>query len=276
MTVGHTDAFTVACVQMTSARDIQPNIETIDPLVRQARERGADLVLLPENASMLEPDNALLRQKACAENDHPALAAFRALAAETGVWLLIGSLAIRADRERVANRCFLVDPAGEIVARYDKIHLFDVDLGAGESYRESEYVRPGDRAVVVPLPWGNLGLSICYDIRFPQLYRSLAKRGADFIAVPAAFTRTTGEVHWHVLLRARAIETGCYVLAPAQCGEHAEGRETFGHSLVVDPWGAVVADGGTATGLVLADIAPSRVREARSKIPALSHDRPFD
>ncbi len=266
---------TVACVQTNSAREMAANLETVPPLVRAARNAGADLVLLPENVSMMEPDTALWREKAIPEEGHPALAAFRALARETGAWLLIGSLAIRVADDKVANRSILLDNEGGIVARYDKIHLFDVDLDGGESYRESATIAPGDRAVVAATPWGRLGMSVCYDLRFPHLYRSLAKAGADFLSIPAAFTRTTGRAHWHVLQRARAIETGCYVFAPAQCGVHAMGRETFGHALIVDPWGVVLADAGEDTGFIIATIDRAAVAEARRKIPALTHDRPY-
>jgi predicted amidohydrolase len=266
---------TVACVQTNSGREIGANIATVLPLIREARELGAELVMLPENVAMIEPDQAKQRDKALPEKGHPALDAFAEEAGRLGVWLLIGSLAVRRDDGRVANRSLLVDASGCVVARYDKIHLFDVDLGPSESYRESAIIAPGDRIVVAPTPWGRLGLSVCYDLRFPHLYRALAKAGAQFLAIPAAFTRTTGAAHWHVLVRARAIETGCYVLAPAQCGTHAEGRLTFGHSLIVDPWGAVLADAGEEVGVVTAEIDAIRVAEARRRVPALSHDRPF-
>jgi predicted amidohydrolase len=270
-----TSPFRVACVQTNSGRDYEPNIAAAGGLVRQARARGADLVVLPENVSLMEPDTRLLREKARTEADHPAIPAFRDLARETGAWLLVGSLAIRLRSGMIANRSMLIDSAGAIVARYDKIHLFDVDLGNGESYRESATITPGEQAVVAATPWGRLGLSVCYDVRFPQLYRHLAGTGADFLTIPAAFTRTTGRAHWHILVRARAIETGCYVFAAAQCGEHAEGRETYGHSLIVDPWGTVLADGGEGVGVITASVDPSLVGEARRKIPALMHDRPF-
>ncbi|HYN38416.1 MAG TPA: carbon-nitrogen hydrolase family protein [Rhodospirillales bacterium] len=266
---------TVACVQANSGREIGPNIDAVLPLIGRARELGADLVLLPENVAMIEPIQAKQQEKALPEAEHPALAAFADAASNLGVWLLIGSLAIRRDDERVSNRSLLVDAAGRVVARYDKIHLFDVDLGPAESYRESEVIAPGDRIVIAETPWGGLGLSVCYDLRFPHLYRAMAKAGADFLAIPAAFTRTTGAAHWHVLARARAIETGCYVLAPAQCGTHAEGRLTFGHSLIVDPWGVVVADAGEDVGIITAEIDAARVTEARRRVPALEHDRPF-
>lgn len=270
-----TDTLTVACVQTNSARDIADNLAMVPPLVHAARAAGASFVLLPENVAMMEPDPELWRQKALPEEGHPALAAFCTLARETGVWLLIGSLAIRIAGDKVVNRSILLDDGGRIVARYDKIHLFDVDLGGSESYRESASIAPGARAVVADTPWGRLGMSVCYDLRFAHLYRSLAKAGADFLSIPAAFTRTTGRAHWHVLQRARAIETGCYVLAPAQCGVHAMGRETFGHALIVNPWGEVLADAGEDVGFIIATIDRGAVIEARRKIPALTHDRPY-
>lgn len=268
--------FTVACVQTNSARDIEPNIVVVGNLVREARRRGAELILLPENVGMLEPVSRLLCEKARPEAEHLALAAFRRLAQDTGTWLLIGSLSIAAEGGKVANRSFLVDPQGNVVARYDKIHLFDVDLGNGESYRESATIAPGERAVLAATPWGPLGMTVCYDLRFPQLYRTLAQRGALFLSIPAAFTRTTGRAHWHILQRARAIENGAFVFAPAQCGTHAEGRETYGHSLIVDPWGEVLADGGEEPGIVLAEVDPEAVARARSRIPSLRHDHPFN
>ena len=268
-------AFRAACIQVNAGTDLHANIETAASLVRQARQRGADLVLMPENVAMIELGREELLAKAAPAENHPAIAAFKSLARETGTWLHGGTLHIRLDDGRLANRTYVFDPTGRTVAQYDKIHMFDVDLGNGEVYRESAAFRPGDEAKVVDLPWGRLGLSICYDVRFPQLYRALGKAGADFICVPAAFTRTTGMAHWHVLLRARAIETGCYVLAPAQCGEHAGGRQTYGHALIVSPWGEVLADGGEEPGVIAAEIDPSEVAAARRKVPALSHDREF-
>jgi predicted amidohydrolase len=268
-------SFRVACVQTNSGRDIEPNLLAAGELVHQARRAGADFILLPENVSMLEPIGALLREKARPETDHPAIPVFQELARTTGAWLLVGSLSIRVPGDKVANRSLLINAAGEIVARYDKIHLFDVDLGHGESYHESATIAAGERAVIAKTPWGKLGMSVCYDIRFPHLYRALAKGGADFLTIPAAFTRTTGRAHWHVLARSRAIENGCFVFAPAQSGEHAEGRQTYGHSLVIDPWGTVLADGGKDVGFVIADIDPHAVDDARRRIPCLSHDRPF-
>jgi len=212
-------------------------------------------------------------EKAVGEDDNPALAAFRDIARETGAWLLVGSLAVRVAEAKLANRSFLVDPAGAIVARYDKVHMFDVEIGDGQTYRESALYQPGGEAVVADLPWGRLGMTICYDLRFPYLYRALAHAGADFVSIPSAFTVPTGRAHWQVLMRARAIETGCFVLAPAQCGEHAEGRRTYGHSIIVGPWGEVLAEAGDEPGFVIAEIDTARVAEARRKIPSLQHDR---
>jgi predicted amidohydrolase len=221
------------------------------------------------------PDVDLL-QAVVAEEHEPALAAFRGLARETGAWLLVGSLAIRLGPETLANRSFLLDDAGRIVARYDKIHMFDVDLPGGESYRESALYRPGARAVVADTPWGRLGMTVCYDLRFPYLYRTLAHAGAVMLTIPAAFTKFTGQAHWHVLLRARAIETGCFVVAPAQCGSFSGGRESYGHSLIVAPWGEVLADGGEAPGFVVAELDLDRVARARRMVPSLRHDRSFE
>src|SRR5258705_1311174 len=238
-------AFTACCIQFTSARDYEPNIRVVSELVRRARDGGADFVLTPENTGLTEPIGKLRREKARDEANHPVLAALREVARETGVWLLIGSLAVDLSREpetaenerRLANRSYLVDPNGAVVARYDKIHMFDVDLAGGESYRESNPFRPGGQTVLAEMPWGVLGMTVCYDLRFPHLYRTLAQAGADFLAVPSVFTVPTGTAHWHVLLRARAVENGCFVFAPAQWGEHAGGRPSYGPSVSIDPRG---------------------------------------
>ena len=267
------DSFKVACVQTNSGREFAANIETVGGLVRAAADAGAEFVLLPETVSLMEPRRRLLNEKVRAEEDDPMLAACRDLARQAGIWMLAGSMVVRVSADKVANRSFLLGPDGSIAALYDKIHMFDVDLGNGEDYRESAVYAPGDAAVVAALPWGRLGMTVCYDLRFPYLYRTLARAGADFLTVPSAFTRTTGRAHWHVLLRARAIETGCFVFAPAQCGEHAEGRQTYGHSLIIDPWGEVLADGGEEVGFVVADIDPAAVAVARRKVPSLTHDR---
>jgi len=269
-------AFTAACVQMTSEREFAPNIAAAVAGIRAARDAGADFVALPENCTMIEPLGDAAMQKARTEAEHPALTAFAEAVRETGVWLLIGSLSIRRPNGKIANRSILMAPDGSIAARYDKLHRFDVQLANGESYRESDTVEGGEAAVLGATPWGAVGMTVCYDVRFPQLYRALAKSGATMLTVPSAFTETTGRAHWHILLRARAIETGCFVIAPAQWGVHAEGRRTYGHSLIVDPWGAVLADGGEGTGIVTATIDMARVEEARQRIPALDHDRPFD
>ena len=275
--------FTASCIQFTSARDYEPNIRLVSDLIRRARDAGANLVLTPENTGLTEPVGKLRREKARDEANHPVLAALREVARETGVWLLIGSLAIDLSREpgeiegerRLANSSYLIDPNGAIVARYDKVHMFDVDLAGGESYRESNAFRPGGQSVLAETPWGILGMTVCYDLRFPHLYRALAQAGADFLAIPSAFTVPTGKAHWHVLMRARAIENGCYVFAPAQWGEHAEGRRTYGHSLIVDPWGEIVADGGEGVGIFSARIDAAAIAKARRMVPSLKHDRPF-
>ena len=267
--------FRVACIQNCAGTETAPNLAECADFVREAAGRGAGLVILPEYFSGLDIRDNLLIPEAFSEAAHPALPLFCGLAREHRAWLLLGSLAIEAGDGKITNRSYLIDPAGAAVARYDKIHLFDVDLEGGESYRESATIAPGASAVVADLPWGRIGLSICYDLRFPQLYRDLAKAGADFLAVPAAFTKTTGEVHWEVLLRARAIETGCFVFAPCQSGVHAGGRATYGHSLIVDPWGAVIADGGEDPGVLVAEVDPAAVAKARGMIPALRHDRDF-
>jgi predicted amidohydrolase len=225
---------------------------------------------------MIEPRRALRLEKARPEAEHAMLAVFRELARETGAWLLLGSIVVReGDDERLRNRSFLIAPDGAVAQRYDKIHMFDVALEGGESYRESAAFRPGERAALAQLPWGVLGMTVCYDLRFPQLYRSLAQAGARFLTIPSAFTVPTGRAHWHVLLRARAIENFCFVFAPAQCGEHAEGRRTYGHSLIVAPWGEILAEGGDEPGVILAEIDPAKADEARSAVPSLTHDRPF-
>ncbi len=268
--------FTVANVQTNSKRDPQDNIREVSALIREAKAKGADLIVTPEVVGMIEPKRELGLAKAKPEETHEVLAAFRALAAELGVWLLIGSISIKVAEDKMANRQFLIDDGGNIVARYSKIHMFDVQVGDGQTYRESNTYRAGEEAVVVETPWCKLGLSICYDIRFPYLYRDLAKAGAEVIVTPAAFTKVTGEAHWHVLQRARAIENGVFIVTAAQTGEHAEGRQTYGHSLVVDPWGRVLSDAGEDVGVTLAEIDLSEVEKARAKVPSLTHDRSYD
>jgi len=268
-------SFIAACVQLASDVDPEPNVTAAADAICRARDAGADFVLTPETTDMMDMKRRDAFAKAKDEAAHPGLARLSALAGELGCWLLIGSLVIRLSDQRLANRSFLIDPAGRVAARYDKIHMFDVEVPDGQSYRESKAYQPGATAVVADLPWGRLGLSVCYDLRFPQLYRALTQAGADFLTVPSAFTRMTGRAHWHVLLRARAIETGCFVLAPAQCGETSQGRQTYGHSLIVAPWGEVLAEAGEEPAVILAEIDPARVAEARAMIPALTHDRTF-
>jgi deaminated glutathione amidase len=275
-------SFTAACVQFTAGPDPEPNLRTVSDLIRRARDAGADFIMTPEASNFIESGRRR-REKARREADDPFLAGMRSVAQETGAWLLIGSLVIdpvgepdlAPDEMRLANRSFLVDPRGRIVARYDKIHMFDIDLPGGESYRESNAYRPGGRTVVVETPWGRLGMSVCYDVRFPYLYRALAQSGAVFLTVPSVFTVPTGNAHWHVLLRARAIENGCFVFAPAQWGEHTAGRRSYGHSLIVDPWGGVLADAGEGVGIISARVEVARTAEARNMVPSLQHDRRF-
>lgn len=263
--------FDVALVQLNSSEHPNQNLDQTLELIEQAALNGADFVLTPEMSDFYDTQLDRLADKAKPENDHPLLIAAGALASEHDIWLLIGSVNVKVEGG-VANRSVLINSEGETVATYDKIHLFDVDISDGQVYRESEIYRAGDRRVVADLPWGRAGLSICYDLRFPTLYRHLAKQGASFLTIPAAFTETTGKAHWLPLLRSRAIETGCYVFAPAQCGTHAGGRRTYGHSLVVDPWGDILVEAGTEVGVSMAQIRPERVDEVRQMIPSLSAD----
>ncbi len=272
--------FKAACIQLTAASDHAPSLKVAEGLIRQAKAAGADLIMTPETTSLIESRRAATIEKSLPEESHPGIALFSELAAELEIWLLAGSFGIglgevEPGQTKLANRSFLFDPKGEIAARYDKIHMFDVTIPDGQTYRESSTYRPGDKSVITDLPWGRLGLTICYDLRFPPLYKALAAAGASFITVPSAFTRLTGAAHWHTLLRARAIETGCFIFAPAQCGTHAGGRQTYGHSLIVSPWGEILADGGEEPGFVTAEIDPAAVAKARSMVPSLSHDRAF-
>ena len=271
-----TSTFRVGLIAMRSGRNPADNAATAIRLIEEARRGGADYVLTPEMTNIMEVDRARLFATIVEEEQDASLAALRALARKLGIYVHIGSLAIKVSDDKAVNRSFLIDPQGEVIARYDKIHMFDVNLAGGESYRESRNFRAGDLAVAVDLPWGRLGLTICYDLRFPALYRALAETGASFLTIPSAFTRQTGEAHWHVLMRARAIETGSYVFAAAQGGRHENGRETYGHSLVVDPWGRIVAEGDTEPGVVFADVDPAEVVAARGRIPSLEHGRRFE
>jgi len=268
--------FRVGLIQMRSGRVPAINVDEAARLIGEAKAAGADYVQTPEMTNILESRRDALMAAILPEENDPALTAFRELARRHGLWVHVGSLALKAAPDRAANRGFLIAPDGTVAARYDKIHMFDVDLANGESYRESRSYVPGERAVAADLPWGRLGITICYDLRFPALYRALAEAGSTFLAIPSAFTRQTGEAHWHVLLRARAIENGCFVLAAAQGGRHESGRETYGHSIAVDPWGRILAEGADEPGVVMAEIDPAAVATARARIPSLQHGRRFE
>ena len=266
-----TRAFRAACVQLNAPDDLGAGIAAAEEGIRRARDAGAEFIATPENTPLIEMRKPEQLAKARPMDDHPAVPAFRDLAKELGVWLSIGSITVRLGEERLANRQLLIAPDGGLTALYDKIHMFDVEIPDGQSYRESKLFQPGKQAVLAELPWGRVGMTICYDLRFPKLYRDLAQAGADILLVPAAFTKFTGRAHWHILLRARAIETGCFVIAAAQCGSHSKGRETYGHSLIVAPWGEILADGGEEVGEISAEIDMARVEDARRMIPAWNH-----
>ena len=276
MTAETKGTFRVGLVQMCTGRDVERNLADAGALIREAAAKGASYVQTPEITTIMELERQRLFAAIRPEEGNPAVAYFASLARELEVWLHVGSMAVLAPNGKIANRSLLFAPTGEIAGRFDKIHMFDVELAGGESYRESRNYQAGNAGTLAELPWGTLGLTVCYDLRFPHLYRALAKAGAEFLAMPSAFTRQTGEAHWHVLLRARAIENGCFVLAAAQAGRHESGRQTYGHSLIVGPWGEVLAEGGgTGPGVIVADVDPAEVAQARSRIPSLEHDRPF-
>lgn len=264
-----------AVLQMTSGIDPAANSAAIVDAVARAKEEGADMLFTPEMAGYLDRDRARARETLRREADDPVLAAVRDAAARHGLWVHLGSLPVKGERtdERWSNRSFMIDGSGGIRARYDKIHLFDVELATGESWRESAVYGPGEQVVAVDTPWARMGLSVCYDMRFPDLYRALTDAGATVLLIPAAFTVPTGQAHWHILLRARAIEGACFVIAAAQTGQHVDGRETYGHSLIADPWGEVVLDMDTQAGLALADIDLSRIEEVRGRVPAIANRR---
>lgn len=263
-----------ACVQMTSGPDIEDNLKQAEGFIREAAGKGAVFISTPENTDFLRSSLRLSLETSVPEEEHPGVPFFRNLAKELGIWLLIGSMKVKLDR-KMANRSFLFSPKGEIAARYDKMHLFDVDLPTGERHRESTEVEGGTKAVVVDTDFAKIGMSICYDLRFAYLYRDLAKHGAQILTVPSAFTVPTGEAHWSVLQRTRAIETGCFVVSAAQCGEHEGGRKTYGHSIIVAPWGDVLAEAGDEPGIILSDLDLSMVEKARNAVPALQHDREY-
>jgi predicted amidohydrolase len=265
----------VACIQINSGPDIAGNIPKVESMVRIAAGRGAQLVALPENVFQMEEASRTDKRVIHTQESHPGVKAAFRMAAANHCWLLVGSVAVKTDDSgKTHNRSLLFDDEGRLAAYYDKIHLFDVELPGGEIYAESEKNLPGDKAVIADLPHGKLGMTICYDVRFPHLYRTLAKAGAEILSVPSAFTAMTGEAHWHVLLRSRAIENGCYVIAPAQTGAHGT-RKTFGHALIVDPWGRVLADAGTDEGIITADLDLKLVAQTRARIPSLRHDRDY-
>ena len=270
------EKFRAALVQLRSESVVGANLDAAEAGIRAAAQGGAVYVQTPENTSLMVLKSRELFEKVLPEDGNPAVERFSALARDLALWLHIGSIAVRLSDKKVANRSFLFTPEGRIAARYDKIHMFDVDLPNGESYRESKNYQPGQKAVVTELPWGRLGLTTCYDLRFPALYRDLAQAGAQFITVPSAFTVQTGKAHWHVLLRARAIETGAYILAAAQGGAHDMGRSTYGHSLIVSPWGEIIAEAGVEPEIVFAEVDPAQVLEARARIPSLQHDRSYE
>jgi deaminated glutathione amidase len=268
-------SFRAACLQLNSGNDLAANLEIVRTMTREAAEKGAQFVSTPEYALMMDGSGRTMRERALNGDGAPALAELAALARDSKVWLLAGSLTLRTGEDRIANRSFLIADDGRVVATYDKIHMFDCTLPDGKVIRESSAYRPGEQAVTAETPWGRIGLTVCYDLRFPGLFRVLAQAGAQFITVPSSFQRQTGRAHWHALLRARAIENACFIFAPAMCGEHPGNRETYGHSLIIDPWGEILAEGDEAPGMIFADIDPARVVEVRGMIPSLTHDRPF-
>ena len=270
-----TTTFRAACIQNTATRDIAANIAWVCERIVEARSEGADFITLTETVGLIEPVNAQIPDACYSEAEDAGLLAFQQQARALEVTVLVGSQLIKTDDQRIVNRSFLLDTQGEIVARYDKLHLFDIKLSNGEFYQESDVIAAGDKAVLATTPWGKLGMTVCYDLRFAALYRELAQNGAQFITIPAAFTQTTGKAHWHTLVQARAIETASFIIAPNQCGHHADKRKSWGHSLIVNPWGEILADGGTEPGIIYADIDLSEVDKARSRIPALKHDRSF-
>jgi predicted amidohydrolase len=265
----------IALYQARTGIDPGVNAEALAAAVAEASAGGAAMLFTPEMSGLLDRDRARAAPNLRREEEDPVLAAVRAAAAQAGIWVHLGSLAVRRDDGRLNNRSFVIDDKGAVRATYDKLHLFDVDLPTGESWRESASYAPGERTMVVGTPLGPLGLSICYDLRFPDLYRALTDTGARFVAIPAAFTVPTGQAHWHVLMRARAIEAGVFVIAAAQGGVHEDGRATYGHSLVVGPWGEVLLDAGEANGVHFVDVDPAAVDAVRARVPAIDHRRPI-
>jgi predicted amidohydrolase len=264
-----------ACIQMCSSTDLEINIKSAISLITEAAKQGAELIITPEMTTLLERNSERLFEKVKTEDEDISLAIFSKLAAELHADLVIGSIPIKVSAQKCANRSYFIAHNGKIVAHYDKIHMFDVQLAAEEVYKESKNFQAGEKAAIIETEAYNLGLSICYDLRFPELFRDLALNGAEIISAPAAFTVSTGKVHWHTLLRARAIETGCFILAAAQNGSHEDGRETYGHSLIVNPWGEVIAEKESGTGFIMAELDLALVKDARNKIPSLMHRRNY-
>jgi len=265
-----------ACVQLCGTRSVRHNVSDALGLIGQAADEGARFIVTPEQTALMELDSTPLFNGIDVEEETSCLEDFSKIAAQKKIWLQIGSLAVKVSEDKAVNRSYLFSPEGEITARYDKLHMFDVDLPGGETYRESKTYSAGESAVVADIGKTKLGFSICYDLRFPVLYRDLSKAGAGIISVPAAFTKQTGEAHWHILLRARAIETGCFILAAAQGGTHENGRETYGHSLIISPWGDILAEAGTEPGFISADLDLSMIENVRNRIPTRSHDRLYE
>lgn len=268
--------FKAACVQINSQNDMQANLEKSMEMIRQAADKGADLITLPENVAFMGANYDELKANSYTADEHPAIAAFQAIAIDTKKWLLVGSVAVKIEgQDKLVNRSFLINDKGQVFANYDKIHMYDASVKGGETHRESDRFLSGENAVMAQTPFGMLAMTICYDLRFPYLYRTLAQQGAEILAVPSSFTKFTGEAHWHTLLRARAIENGCYVIAPAQTGNHPAGRKTYGHSLIIDPWGEIIAEAGEKEEVIIAEIDLSMIEEVRTQIASLYHDREF-
>lgn len=270
-----TTSFRAACLQMNSGSDLAANLAQLKQMVTEAAGNGAQFVLSPEYCLMMDGSGRVMRDGALPADGGTTLAELRQLAVQNNIWFLAGSLTLKTDEERIVNRSYLISADGTVVATYDKIHMFDVTLPDGKVIRESSAYRPGEQAVIAATPWGRLGMTICYDVRFPHLYRALAQQGAQFLSVPSSFQRQTGKVHWHTLLKSRAIENAAYVFAPAMCGDHPGNRQTYGHALIVDPWGEVLADADEEPGIIYADIDPARVVKIRGMMPSLQHDRPY-
>lgn len=270
------EKFKVACIQLCSDNDIEANLKKASKLIRQATEDGAKLVLTPENVVLMSEGGKDLFSKSFSQDKHPAISEFCKLAKSLNIWLLVGSITIKSEnKEKLYNRSLLIDNKGNVIEHYDKIHLYDVQVEGGETHNESKHYEYGKHLKLAKTPWGKLGMTVCYDLRFPHLFRSLAQGGADFISIPSAFTKFTGQSHWEVLLRSRAIENGCYIFAPAQTGDHPKNRETYGHSMIIDPWGKILADAGEDEGYIIVEIDTEKVKHIRSSLPSLKHDQDF-